>query len=89
MKHLIICLALAGCSLGGVNSASSQAVIGADDVYTAAERAGQALVQNNLMDKAAFKTDAAAAYKVLLAIRAGQATMADLIKAIQPLTGAK
>lgn len=86
MKHILICLALAGCT---VQSAGSQAVTAADYIYVSAEKSGETLVKNGLMDKATFKADAAKAYTVLLAVRAGNATVDDLIAAVAILKGPK
>lgn len=87
MKHIILAaLALSACT---VQSAGSQAVTAADYIYASAEKTGEVLVRNGEMGKATFKTDAAKAYTVLLAVRAGNATVDDLIAAVAVLKGAK
>jgi hypothetical protein len=85
-------LALAGCTQGSVQSASTiaeKSVTSANQVYVTASKAGMALVNAGLLDKTAFKAADAKAYAVLINVRLGRATFADLATATAALTGAK
>lgn len=85
-------LALAGCaqtppvSVGTV--AVTQSATAANRIYTSASAAGLALVNAGLLDRETFKAADTRAYSVLLEVRAGRATFAQLAAATALLTGA-
>lgn len=93
MKRLLIaaCLALASCGPVGIQSANTiaaKSVIAANDLYAHASKAGEDLVKLGLLDKAKFQAADAKAYAVLIDVRAGRATVAQLSAATAALTGA-
>lgn len=78
MKKLFFALALcaalplAACNQTGLQSASTQAAIGANATYTAASRFGQDMVALGKLDVATYKALDNRAYTALLAVRAAQ-----------------
>lgn len=103
MKRLLIAVALLSLSAcgdvgGGVQSAgtiatvdnaSKKTVTAAADLYRHASAAGEKLVKQGLLSKAAFKAADAKAFAVLIEVEAGRATLAQLATATAALTGAK
>lgn len=78
---LACCLSLSACATDGtttVASVSSQTVTAADALYQAASIAGGNLVTLGKLDQAKYRDLDNQAYAVLLEIRAGKATIADL-----------
>ena len=67
---------------------SAKSTIAANDLYRAASRSGEDLVKLGLMDKAKFKALDAQAYAVLLQVRAGTASVAQLAAITAALSGA-
>lgn len=86
MKKLFLALALAcalpltACNQSGIQSASTQAAIGANATYTAASRFGQDMVALGKLDVTTYKALDNRAYTALLAVRAAQkaASAADI-----------
>ncbi len=96
MKRLILafalCASLSACNTSAIQSAGQVAekgVIGANDLYVGASKAGEALVKMGLYDKARFKAVDASAYQVLLKVQAGQATAQQLQAICTLLAGGK
>jgi len=91
---LSLCLALplpacAPTSIESASTVSAKTVIAANQIYTSASRAGATLVLQGLLDKAAYQRADAKAYAVLIDVRAGRATLAQLTAATAALTGAE
>lgn len=85
---LLACVGLSACAAGGgsVATVSAQTITSADALYIAAEKAGSALVIAGTITPDKFHSLDTTAYGVLLQVRAGTATIADLTAVTQLLT---